>query len=37
MQHERHTAPPDAPKHPFQPTVVIGVPVGERDSAQVTR
>src|SRR6266568_5310464 len=35
MQHEWHVTPTDTAKNSFEPTVMIGVSVGENDSAQV--
>src|SRR5712691_6010943 len=35
MQHKWHATPTDTPKNSFEPTVMIGVSVGEDDSAQV--
>src|SRR6266516_3119889 len=37
MQHEWHVAPTDTPKNSFEPTVMIGVSVGEDDGSHIVR
>ena len=36
MQHKRHLALANTPKHSFEPPMMISMPMREHDSAQIT-